>query len=213
MRIADEDRTGRARLRDAAIECFAAVGFDASVRTIAERAGVSAGLIRHHFGSKEALRAECDRAMLERYHNLKAAGLDSPPLSLFGEFFADEETGMLLVYILRSVRDGGAPGRAFLEQLVADATVTADLAVSRGIAVPSRDQPARVRYLVYQSVGAMIVQLSMRPDLELSDFTTVLREVVAETTLSTLEVFTEGVFTTRAYLDDYLAYLQTSGQA
>jgi len=210
MRIADADLTARARLRDAAIECFAAVGFDASVRTIADRAGVSAGLIRHHFGSKEALREECDQAILERYHDLKATGIDSPPTGIFGQFLADEETGVLLVYILRSVRDGGEPGRRFLEQLVEDAARTADTAVSRGLVVPSRDQGARVRYLVYQSIGAMIVHLSMRPDLELSDFSNVLREVVMETTLPTLELFTEGLFTTRSYLDDYLAYLQSA---
>ena len=82
--------------------------------------------------------------------------------------------------------------------------------MSRGLVVPSRDQGARVRYLVYQSIGAMIVHLSMRPDLELSDFSNVLREVVMETTLPTLELFTEGLFTTRSYLDDYLAYLQSA---
>ncbi|HEY5230130.1 MAG TPA: TetR family transcriptional regulator, partial [Galbitalea sp.] len=43
--IALDDLTARARIRDAAITCFAATGFDATVRQIAARAGVSAGLI------------------------------------------------------------------------------------------------------------------------------------------------------------------------
>src|SRR5690625_7661105 len=54
------DLTARARLRDAAIEVFGAEGFAASVRTIAARAGVPPGLVIHHFGSKDDLRAVCD---------------------------------------------------------------------------------------------------------------------------------------------------------
>src|SRR3712207_8086528 len=50
---ADDDLTGRARIRDAAIRRFAVDGFGTSVRAIAADAGVSPGLVIHHFGSKE----------------------------------------------------------------------------------------------------------------------------------------------------------------
>lgn len=72
MGTTHEDLTGRARLRDAAIESFAAAGFDESLRAIAIRAGVSAGLVRHHFGSKEKLRAECDATGPEFFERLVA---------------------------------------------------------------------------------------------------------------------------------------------
>ena len=49
------DLTARATVRDSAIAVFARDGFSASVRTIAEAAGVSPGLVIHHFGSKDAL--------------------------------------------------------------------------------------------------------------------------------------------------------------
>jgi TetR/AcrR family transcriptional regulator, regulator of cefoperazone and chloramphenicol sensitivity len=56
-----EDLTGRARIRDAALEVFAERGTKgATVQLIAAAAGVSTGLIRHHFGSKEGLRQACD---------------------------------------------------------------------------------------------------------------------------------------------------------
>ncbi|MEU9116563.1 TetR/AcrR family transcriptional regulator [Streptomyces sp. NPDC048483] len=56
-----EDLTARARIRDAALQHFGEHGFDrATIRGIAETAGVSSGLVRHHFGSKEALRDACD---------------------------------------------------------------------------------------------------------------------------------------------------------
>ncbi|WP_017587725.1 TetR/AcrR family transcriptional regulator [Nocardiopsis ganjiahuensis] len=57
----DPDLTGRARVRDAALKVFAEHGFKgATVQLISAEAGVSTGLIRHHFGSKEGLRAACD---------------------------------------------------------------------------------------------------------------------------------------------------------
>ena len=57
----DPDLTARARIREAALRLFGEQGFDqATIRSIADAAGVSSGLVRHHFGSKEALRDACD---------------------------------------------------------------------------------------------------------------------------------------------------------
>lgn len=59
-------RDGRDRIRDAAISQFARLGFaGASVRSIAAEAGVTPGLIVHHFGTKAALRDACDARVLE----------------------------------------------------------------------------------------------------------------------------------------------------
>src|SRR5215813_4115516 len=66
-RPAYEDLTARARIRDAALTLFAERGIEAStIRDIAAAAGVSSGLVRHHFGSKEALRDACDAYAFER---------------------------------------------------------------------------------------------------------------------------------------------------
>ena len=207
MSTARLDLTGRARLRDAAIECFAAHGFDESLRTIASRAGVSAGLVRHHFGSKENLRDECDATVLERYRTLKTEGINTDPAVLFARLPPSREGGILMVYILRSVRDGGAAGRAFLENMVTEALKFSADAVSRGLIVPSRNEGARVRHLVHQSVGGLIVQLAMRPDLSLNDFQGFMEQFYADSMLPTLELYTEGLFAGRAYLEQYLAHV------
>lgn len=56
-----DDLTARARIRDAAMQHFAENGFErTTIRDIARTAGVSPGLLRHHFGSKEDLRDACD---------------------------------------------------------------------------------------------------------------------------------------------------------
>jgi AcrR family transcriptional regulator len=66
---AAEDLTARARIRDAALAQFAEYGFDrATVRGIARAAGVSPGLVRHHFGSKNGLREACDAYVLQVLH-------------------------------------------------------------------------------------------------------------------------------------------------
>src|SRR6266542_6373122 len=67
-----DDLTARARIRDAALRLFAERGVDgATIRDIAKAAGVSAGLVRHHFGSKEALRDACDSYALDRLMRIK----------------------------------------------------------------------------------------------------------------------------------------------
>jgi len=64
-----EDLTARARIRNAALRHFTEYGFDrATIRDIARAAGVSPGLVRHHFGSKDELRKACDAYALETLH-------------------------------------------------------------------------------------------------------------------------------------------------
>ncbi|TCC34808.1 TetR/AcrR family transcriptional regulator [Kribbella sindirgiensis] len=117
MERSAEDLTARARIRDAAIRLFGEQGIEgASIRDIAAAAGVSSGLVRHHFGSKESLRAACDRyakdrmlqigAELTRDHDL--TGLD--PLALHPLAFP------LQLYLVRSMMDGSETATAlFLE--------------------------------------------------------------------------------------------------
>jgi AcrR family transcriptional regulator len=70
MRLAEaleSDLTSKARIRDAAMELFANEGVAASsLRAVARAAGVSPGLIVHHFGSKQGLIRAVDEAVLTR---------------------------------------------------------------------------------------------------------------------------------------------------
>src|SRR3954447_14819853 len=67
VRALDQDLTAKARIRDRAIELFAAQGVGAtSLRAVAKEAGVSPGLVVHHFGSKEGLCRAVDEAVVQR---------------------------------------------------------------------------------------------------------------------------------------------------
>ncbi|WP_157253299.1 TetR/AcrR family transcriptional regulator [Nonomuraea typhae] len=66
-----EDLTARARIRDAAMRQFGEHGFErATIRGIADAAGVSSGLVRHHFGSKQGLREACDDFLVKGIRRL-----------------------------------------------------------------------------------------------------------------------------------------------
>ncbi len=68
---------GAERLRDAALALFGEQGYAATtVRAIAERAGVTAGLVVHHYGTKENLRAAVDRYVLESASEASVAFFD-----------------------------------------------------------------------------------------------------------------------------------------
>lgn len=215
MRTAQLDRdaadlTGRARIRDAAIACFATEGFGASVRTIADRAGVSPGLITHHFGSKDALRAACDAEVLERYHQLKSEALADPTGYLLSHLAVPGPAATVLVYMLRAIHAGGAPARAFLDRLVEHARAVMAEGVASGLVRPSRDEEARVRYLTEQTMGGMLVHFLLAPDQSPDAFVASLHEQQRDTILPTLELYTEGMLADRSMLDDYVAHRRTT---
>jgi AcrR family transcriptional regulator len=202
------DLTARARIRDVAIECFAQEGFDAGLRTIASRADVSPGLITHHFGSKAALRAECDAEVLRRYRSLKSEGMTRPGANLLASLTDPGMSATVLVYVLRTVLAGGRPAREFLERLIDDARVLMAEGVDAGLLRPSRDEEARLRYLTYQSMGAMLVQFILMPAARPEEFLASLHAEKADAILPILELYTEGLLADRGMLDDYLQFLR-----
>ncbi|HMM81647.1 MAG TPA: TetR family transcriptional regulator [Terrimesophilobacter sp.] len=211
MRIVREeqpsDLSTRARIRNAAIEEFAIRGFGASVREIAARAGVTAGLITHHFGSKDNLRAECDAEVIRLYRTIKGGGAAMSPAQSMAVLAELDEYAPMFVYILRSVRDGGEAGIQFLEQMIQEAITFSAEGEKSGLVRPSRDPEARARYLVTSSLGGILLQLSLHPQLDLADVRVTFRRIVEEISLSALELYTEGVLTDRRYLDEYLLYV------
>jgi TetR/AcrR family transcriptional regulator, regulator of cefoperazone and chloramphenicol sensitivity len=108
------DLTARARIRDAAIELFADRGIDgATVREIAQQAGVSSGLLRHHFGSKEGLRDACDEFALSEVTGIGNRFIE------FGSLERMSPRILLLQrYVTRSVLDGSPASSALFDRLL-----------------------------------------------------------------------------------------------
>lgn len=201
------DLTARARIRDAAIACFAESGFDTSFRTIAARAEVSPGLITHHFGSKAALRAECDSEVFRRYHVLKSEAIDDRAGGLFNRLARPGDAALVTVYMLRALHGGGAPAREFFESLVDHVRQVMAESVEAGMIRPSRDEEARARYMTAHSMGALLVQFLLEPDATPDEFVASAVSQERGHVLPILELYTEGLFVDRRMLDDYLLYV------
>jgi TetR/AcrR family transcriptional regulator, regulator of cefoperazone and chloramphenicol sensitivity len=115
-----EDLTARARIRDAALRLFADKGIDGvSVRDIARAAGVSSKLIRHHFGSKEALRDACDSYAIDRLMRIKEQVIEEGKLA-DPEFLPGIEPLKLLYhrYLGRSMIDGSSAAESRFDAMV-----------------------------------------------------------------------------------------------
>jgi AcrR family transcriptional regulator len=117
------DLNARARIRHAALLEFGARGFaGATFKGIAARAGVSIGLVQHHFGTKENLRQVCDEAVIEVFRQQTtrgaATGEITQPDFIAGLF---EASPPLLRYLARAAMDGGPAGAAVLDELAAGA--------------------------------------------------------------------------------------------
>jgi AcrR family transcriptional regulator len=203
------DLTARARIRDAAINRFAVEGFGASVRAIASDAGVSAGLVMHHFGSKDKLRAECDAHLLATIGRLKRENVAAAAAgqSFFHKFAAAEENAPIVGYVLRSMQDGSALAQAFIGHMVDDAVGYTEDGVAAGVIVPSRDEVARARYLTLSSLGALLLEVTLSPPSDPGDLAGIVRGYFTNSYLPMLELFTEGFLTSRRMLDEYLMYV------
>jgi AcrR family transcriptional regulator len=206
-RSAVDDLTTRARIRDAAIAEFGSGGFGTSVRTIAARAGVSPGLVIHHFGSKNGLRAVCDEHVLRAIREAKTRTVvEASPAAMLSELAAVEEYAPLAAYIMQGLLAGGELAVTFLENMIADAQNYLEAAVREGVMRPSRDPAARARYLTMANLGVLLVHLRLHPPVE-GDFRKSIREITGLTALPALELYTEGLLTDRSMLDAYLSYV------
>jgi AcrR family transcriptional regulator len=149
-----EDLTARARIRDAAIALFAERGVGPStIRDIAQAAGVSSGLIRHHFGSKEGLRQACDDYAMAELTRIRTRIFDE------GEFRDQSFLGavhpsamQLQRYLVRSTLDSPEATSAMFARMV---EVGEEWLDGQGIHVD--DQRAYAAVLVAMQMGMFLM--------------------------------------------------------
>jgi TetR/AcrR family transcriptional regulator, regulator of cefoperazone and chloramphenicol sensitivity len=116
-----DDLTARARIRDGAMELFSERGYaGTSIRDVAQSAGVSPGLVQHHFGSKAGLRDACDAHVLELLGMLTARKLERTEYDR--EFLASliEASGPVLRYLARGLGENWPGMAAMFDQGASD---------------------------------------------------------------------------------------------
>jgi AcrR family transcriptional regulator len=197
------------RIRDAAIARFGRDGFGAGLRAVAADADVTAGLVVHHFGSKEGLRQACDEHVLAVMREEKAkAFTDGTAGMLMAQLAEVEQYATIALYLLRSLQAGGELAAALVAHLIEDAEAYLAAGEAAGVVLPSRDRAARTRYLAYQSTGGMLLWFTLHgsgtdPDAFRKSF----RRYVEEIAPPALELFTQGLLVDRSMLDDFLMYV------
>jgi AcrR family transcriptional regulator len=116
-----EDLTARARIRDVALRHFAERGVaGTTIRGIAADASVSPGLVQHHFGSKEELRAACDAYVMSTIRREASAALDDQRLD-DPTFIADAYATAtpIMRYLARALVDDSPAAAALFDEMVA----------------------------------------------------------------------------------------------
>jgi len=167
---AERDLTARANIRNAALRLFAERGHDAvTVRAIATAAGVSPGLVLHHFGSKDGLRTAVDTHAAESFD------------AIFAEFGGQELTEMLAggeattsvaeafvrafpagsplpAYLRRLLLTNDPAGAALFGRWYTTTRRVLDAMIDNGTATPTEDPAARAAFLLVNDLAVILLR-------------------------------------------------------
>ena len=142
--LRDEDRTTKARIRDAAITCFAENGVSGTTaRKVADAAGVSPGLVIHHFGSMEGLRRACDDHVATSVRRYKTEALASGPSLDVLAALRQSGAGPLAGYLAAVLVEDSPVVDELVDDLIADARAYLEQGVASGMVNESADPDGR----------------------------------------------------------------------
>ncbi|MEB3022832.1 TetR/AcrR family transcriptional regulator [[Mycobacterium] crassicus] len=163
-RARGNDLTAKARIRNAALDLYAEYGEDrVSMRTVADEAGVTVGLVQHHFKTKDGLRAAVEQLVVDYFLlAIETASPTGTPAQIAAN--RDEavrdmlETHPAVVnYIRRTVLDPQSQGR-LLERLVDLTRTEISKLRNNRIASTRRPESTQVIGLLVRQLGQLFLQ-------------------------------------------------------
>ena len=204
MRSADEDLRAAAVIRQAAMRLFAERGPAAvTIREIAAAAGVSAGLVMHHYGSKDGLKDAVDRRAVaffeEMLGELARTGEEGGSASL-AELFAArlEREPVMMDYIRRLLLDGGEAADALFAKLF-DASVAGMRSLTEsGVVRPAQDERIRTAFLLANDLSLVLLR---RQITQVTGTDPLTRDGLIPWTAAVMDVYTGGIFAAPAQED------------
>ncbi|NHZ71297.1 MAG: TetR family transcriptional regulator [Proteobacteria bacterium] len=193
-----DDRTTRARIRDAAIECFARLGVaSTTVRKVAEAAGVSAGLVIHHFGSMDGLRSACDEHVAATIRHFKQEALSAGPNLDILAALRSPDVGPMMGYLGQVLADDSAIVARLVDDLVDDAEGYIRQGVESGMLQPTTDARGRAVLLTIWGLGALVLHehLERLLGVDLTDPDVLTDPSITAYVGPVYEIYSGGIFT------------------
>lgn len=193
------DLTARARIRNAALELFGRDGVAAtSLRSVAEAAGVSPGLVVHHFGSKDGLRRACDSYVLDDLmrKNEELAGSDL--VGTMRQWLEQPERFRpALDYLTRLIVDGTSAGHELFDSVVA----STERMIEEGAAANTMNRSTDARMQAVLVAAFALVPLLLERHIGRVLGTDGLdAAALKRMTVPTLELLTHGLYADDTYL-------------
>ena len=164
-RASGEDLTAKARIRNAAMDLYAEYGEDrTSMRAIAAAAGVTVGLLVHHFGTKDGLRDAVEQLVVDYFAQAIA---QVPVTGTPAEIAAAREVAVqemlaanpaVVNYLRRAVLNPSSPGGRLLERLTELARREVTQLRATGFASTTRSESSQVIGVMVRQLGHLFLQ-------------------------------------------------------
>lgn len=206
-RPAFEDLTARARIRQAALAQFTEVGFErATIRGIAADAGVSPGLVRHHFGSKQALRDAVDTHVLQEVRRISdQLTADRDRGNLGASAITRQAIRPFQGYLARALTEGSTIIATMFDWMVEVSEQWIAVADERRSDPPVADRRTRAAVFNAMALGVPLLHEQLSRVLGVDTFS---REGDRRVALALLDIYSHAIVTpelaasARAGLDD-----------
>ena len=164
-RASGEDLTAKARIRNAALDLYAENGEDrTSMRAIAAAAGVTVGLLVHHFGTKDRLRDAVEQLVVDYFAQAIA---QVPVTGTPAEIGAARDAAVqemlatnpaVVNYMRRVVLDPLASEGRLLERLTELARREVTQLRAAGLASTTRSESSQVIDVMVRHLGHLFLQ-------------------------------------------------------
>lgn len=162
--------SGKDRLVRVAMQMFAERGYDAvTVRDISKEAGVSVGLINHHFGSKEGLREAVNRTFIRQFEEAISTRADLGPghsvsreeMTNWVEDWIDrhiDNWDLTKAYMRRAILEGSDWGAELFERLYQVVRTGVDRADASGNLRDDVDRLWLPLLIMYLELGTLLME-------------------------------------------------------
>jgi AcrR family transcriptional regulator len=160
VRSVDGDLNTEARIRNAALDLFGQHGSAAvTVRAIAEQAGVSAGLVIHHFGSKAGLIDAVDAHVIDWVASyVDELGTSTSTEEAQSLLVSMVEEPALFTYLTRTLSDGGEAWAQLYERLHQMSLDLIDSLIEQGRCREVADREMLAVSLLATDIGVMVLR-------------------------------------------------------